>query len=183
MKNAAGNLFSGPPNAFGNPPFGIYVVGDWQNGSLYALDPNYYYDDAKENLHNVGGPPSTDPAPISWIRTFHHIGHGRAQGTMQLGETDGRRVKYNYFYADIDGGQVPLSADGNPLMTLRWSDDRGGTWKNGILQPYGPQGKFDAWPTWRTLGIARDRIFELSFSAAGQTALNGAWVDCEILDS
>jgi hypothetical protein len=171
------------PNAVFGTINGVYVMGDWQNGSLYALNPNYYFDDAMEDPGNVGGLPSTSPSPISWIRTFHHIGKGRAQGTLQLGETDGRRVKYNYFYADIDSGQIPLGVDANPLITLRWSDDRGNTWLNGILQPSGPQGHFTTWPTWRTLGYARDRIFELSFSAAGQTALNGAWVDAEILDS
>lgn len=171
-------------NATFGDQVGVYVCGDWQNGSLYFLNPNYFYDDANEDRTLAPGyPPTHDPGPISWIRTFHHIGRARAQGTEQPGETDGRRVKYNWFYADIDAGQVPLDQDGNPLITLRWSDDRGNTWKNGILQPYGPQGKYDTWPTWRTLGYARDRIFELSFSSGGETALNGAWVDAEILDS
>jgi hypothetical protein len=169
------------PNAIWGTQNGVFVVGDWQNGSLYWLNPDYYYDDAREPLSL--GLPTTDPAPIPWIRTFHHIGKARAQGTMQAGETNGQRVKYNWFYADMDGGHVDLDADDNPLVTLRWSDDRGNSWKNGILQPYGPQGRFDAWPRWATLGIARDRVFELSFSSAGLTALNGAWIDAEILDS
>jgi hypothetical protein len=160
---------------------GVFVAGDWQNGSLYCLDSNYFHDDATEVT--FGAKPTTTPAPINWIRTFHHIGRARAQGTEQPGETDGRRIKYNYFYADMDGGQIPLSADGNPQVTLRWSDDRGNTWLNGVMQPYGPAGNFGAWPTWRTLGISRDRIFELSFSSAGPTALNGAWIDGEVLDS
>jgi hypothetical protein len=163
---------------------GVFVCGDWQNGSLYFLNPNYFYDDALEDRALAPGyPPTHLPGPISWIRTFHHIGKARAQGTMQEGTTDGRRIKYNSVYADIDAGQVPLDADGNPRMTLRWSDDRGNTWRNGILQPYGPQGMYDTWPTWRGLGMSRDRIFELSFSSAGETALNGAWIDAEILDS
>jgi len=171
-------------NAVWGDQNGLFVCGDWQNGSLYFLNPNYYYDDAAELKTTVAGyPPSNQPGPISWIRTFHHIGKARAQGTMQEGMADGRRIKFNFVYADIDAGQVPLDADGNPMITLRWSDDRGNTWKNGILQPYGPQGKYDTWPTWRGLGMARDRIFELSFSAAGETALNGAWLDAEILDS
>jgi hypothetical protein len=162
---------------------GVFVMGDWQNGSLYYLNPNYYFDDANEKGVTVGYPPKNVPNPISWVRTFHHIGKARAQGTQQPGETDGRRIKYNFLYADMDTGQIPLGVDGNPQVTLRWSDDRGNTWKNGILQPYGPQGKYDTWPTWRTLGMSRDRIFELSFSSAGETALNGAWVDAEIMDS
>jgi hypothetical protein len=163
---------------------GVFVCGDWQNGSLYFLNPNYFYDDALEDRALAPGyPPTHLPGPISWIRTFHHIGKARAQGTMQEGTTDGRRIKYNSVYADIDAGQVPLDVDGNPKMTLRWSDDRGNTWRNGILQPYGPQGMYDTWPTWRGLGMSRDRIFELSFSSAGETALNGAWIDAEILDS
>ena len=163
---------------------GVFVCGDWQNGSLYFLNPDYYFDDANEDRTVVPGyPPTHQPGPISWIRTFHHIGRARAQGTEQPSETDGKRIKYNWFYADIDAGQIPLDVDGNPMITLRWSDDRGNTWTNGILQPYGPQGRYDTWPTWRTLGMSRDRIFELSFSAGGQTALNGAWIDAEVADT
>lgn len=171
-------------NAVWGDQNGLFICGDWQNGSLYFLNPNYYYDDANEDQTLAPGyPPTHDPGPISWIRTFHHIGRGKAQGSPQPAEADGKRVKYNWIYADIDAGQIPLDQDGNPLITLRWSDDRGNTWKNGILQPYGPQGKYDTWPTWRGLGYARDRIFELSFSSGGKTALNGAWVDAEVLDS
>ena len=162
---------------------GCFLVGDWQNGAIYVLDPNYYFDDALESLEAPGANPANSPAPISWIRTFHHIGQGRGQGTYQLGEADGRRVKHNYFMADIDAGQVPLSADGQPQITLRYSDDRGNTWNNGILLPYGPQGDYATWPTWRVLGLARDRVYEVWFSTGGKTALNGAWVDAEILDS
>ena len=170
-------------DAIWNGQNGVFVVGDWQNGSLYVLDPNYYYDDALEDLNSPGYPPGTDPAPITWLRTFHHIGQARVQGTPQPAETDGRRIKYNHFYADMDAGHVPMGADGNPQVTLRWSDDRGNSWKNGIFYPYGPEGVFGRWPTWRGLGISRDRIFELSFSAAGLSALNGAWIDAEVLDS
>jgi len=31
------------------------------------------------------------------------------------------------------------------------------------------------------MGVARDRVFEISHSIAGPAALNGAWIDAEVL--
>ena len=53
------------------------VVGDWQNGNLYALDRNVYTDDGQ---------------PIKRVRAFPHI------------LNDGNRVFYRQFVADIDTG-------------------------------------------------------------------------------
>ncbi len=161
---------------------GTFVVGDWQNGAIYALDPNYYFDDALENLNNVGAPPANSPAPIAFIRTFPHIGKANMQGGFEPGETNGRLIMHKLFIADLDCGQVPLSSGTLDNITLRWSDDRGNTWNNGILQRYGPQGNYAEWPSWRDLGVSRDRVYELWYSAGGKAALNGAWVEAEILD-
>ena len=152
---------------------GQFVVGDWQNGTLYALDPNHYTDD----VSGVTG-------QITYIRTFHHIGAGRAQGTPQLVENDGKRMKFNRFFADLECGNGPMQTNNlPPQVSLRWSNTRGKTWRNAVMQSMGAVGNYEVQPEWQGLEIARDRIFELSYTAGAQAALNGAWIDVEVLDS
>ena len=167
----------------GNPNSGQFIVGDWQEpGNLYILDPNYFFDDTDNVAQPQGGNPGR--APINCVRTFAHIGVGKMQGSDQLVESDGRRMRFNRLYADIQGGTAAQSVDSlPPQITLRWSYDRGVTYGNGILQSVGSPGQFQTWPEWRTQGIARDRVFELYWNATGPMALQGAWVDVEVLDS
>ena len=149
---------------------GAFVVGDWQNGAIYQLDPTYFFDDCG----------SATGGPISFVRSFQHIGAATDPASGQMIETEGRMLKFNGFMADMQGGGTPISAQADPQVGLRWSDDRGFTWGNAVLQPMGAQGIYQTWPTWKGLGIARDRIFELSWSSPGPTALNGAWVDADV---
>lgn len=156
--------------------YGKNVVGDWENGTIYELDPEYYYDDWAGN-----------PGPIPRIRTFPHIG----MGNFPLGiypdgipmQANGQRLMFTRFVADLECGNGPLGLDGLPAQVgLRWSDDRGKTFGNEVLQSSGAPGEWLTQPLWRQLGIARDRIFELSYSFAGEAALNGAYIDVELLD-
>lgn len=126
--------------------YGLNIVGDWQNGGLYALDSNTYTDDG---------------APILRIRSFPHL------------ITDGKRVTYQQFVADVQVGTL----EDVPQITLRVSDDRGVTYWAPGTQPMGAQGDYLAQPSWWRLGMARDRVFELSWSAAIPTSLNGAFVE------
>jgi hypothetical protein len=62
-------------------------------------------------------------------------------------------------------------------VRLRWSDDRGRSWGNAVANTLGKAGEYLTSIQWQRLGYARDRVFELSWSAPVRTALNGAWVD------
>lgn len=131
--------------------YGSGHVGDFQNGALYVYDQNYYLDDDQ---------------PIPRIRTFPHI----------VG--NGNRIEYNSFTADIEVGQTGgMLSDNPPLISLRWSDTRGSTFGNPVMQSMGATGQVFCSPQWRRLGTARDRVFELSWSAPVKTSLNGAWVN------
>lgn len=156
---------------------GTSVVGDWQNGTLYALDPNVYTDTLT---------PGGLPGPISFIRTFPHIG----EGEMNLGgaglnrpvPSDGKEMQFNQFLADIECGLGPREADGSPArVLLRYSADRGRTFGNAILQSVGPPGSYRTRPQWRQLGIGQDVVFEIEHSIAGPAALQGAWVQAVVL--
>jgi hypothetical protein len=153
---------------------GQVVVGDWENGTLYAMDLDYYFD-------TVGGV----DYPIPRIRTFPHIGEGLLtlpDGQIMPSTAEGRRLEFSRFLADLECGGGELDSLGNPPMIgLRWSNDRGKTFGNTVLQSAGRPGQYDTQPQWTNLGFAQDRVWELSYSFAGEAALNGAWCNARIL--
>lgn len=150
---------------------GLNAFGDWQNGTVYQPDLDYYVD-------TVGGV----DYPLTCVRSFPHLGRARLQGGQQFVELDGRRVQFAAFRADIESGLGPVGIDGLPAqVTLRWSDDRGRTYGNDVLQSNGMPGEYLTQPQWLGMGIARDRIFEISHSINGPAAFNGAWIDAEVL--
>ena len=135
--------------------YGVFVVGDFENGKLYELDPEAFTDAGD---------------PVIRIRGFPHL------------VDDGKRVNYSLFAADMECGTIEDPAV-PAWISLRWSDDRGKSWGNQVLQSMGETGEFSTQPTWQQLGIARDRVFELSWSINAKTALNGAYVDALMLES
>jgi hypothetical protein len=129
----------------------LNIVGDWQNGNLYALDIDEYTDNGQ---------------PISRIRSFPHL--------IQ----DAKRLTYSSFIADIQVGTQPgLLSDNPPMVSLRWSDDRGATYGQRVEQSMGSGGQYLTSVLWNRCGIARDRVFELSWSAPMETSLQGAFID------
>lgn len=156
----------------------IYM-GDNNNGVVYSNSLDTYVDIVSPSQN---APYAT--CPITCTRTFPHIGSARAMGTMQEMINDGRRLIFSGFRADIESGMGPTDVNGNPAqVTLRWSDDRGRTFGTDVLQTNGMPGEYLTQPQWLGLGIARDRIFEISHQIAGPAALNGAWIDCEVAGS
>lgn len=130
---------------------GRNLVGDWNNGNVYELDPDAYTDNGN---------------PIERVRSFPHM----------LG-ADGNRVMFRQFIADMEVGNGLPGDTAPPEIRLRWSDDRGRSWGNAVTNSLGKVGEFLTSIQWQRLGYARDRVFELSWSAPVKTALNGAWVD------
>jgi hypothetical protein len=130
---------------------GRNLVGDWQTGQVYMLDQNAYTDNG---------------ATIEYIRAFPHI----------LG-ADGNRVLFRQFIADMEVGNGLPDDSAPPEIRLRWSDDRGRSWGNYVQGSLGKVGEYLTSIQYQRLGYARDRVFELSWSAPVKTALNGAWVD------
>lgn len=128
---------------------GKHVVGDWENGNLYSLDQDVFDDDGVDQVH---------------IRTFPHM------------IEDGNRVTYQKFIADMEVGNG-LPGETDPLLMLRWSDSKGKSWGNHITSSIGKTGDYLNSIQFQRLGLARDRVFELSWSAHVKTALNGAFVD------
>jgi hypothetical protein len=153
------------------------MAGDWENNTIYSLNLDKYTDRVI--------PSSTESfveCPIVFVRSFPHIGAARMAGGTNMVEVDGRRLQFSAFRADMECGMGPLDASGQPAqVSLRWSDDRGRTFGNALLQQAGAPGEYLTQPQWLGMGVARDRVFELTHNIAGPAALNGAWVDAEVL--
>lgn len=128
------------------------VVGlDRQNGNLYKMDLDSYAD---------------FDGPIKRVRSWPHL------------RQEMRRVIYTLFRVDIEVGTDPGTTPEAPaMMSLRWSDDHGRTWGNPVLLSIGSEGQYLTSPTRWRLGMARDRVFELSWTTPAATALNGAYTE------
>lgn len=146
-----GNLNRHLSNCAANA-YGFNVVGDYQNtGKLFYFDQNNYTD---------------NEFPIPRIRSFPHV------------QNEDKRVVYNSLIADLDVGQMsPADTSNPPQISLRWSDDRGNSYGNAVMQSMGAGGQYSKSVKWARLGIARDRVFELSWSGNVKTALNGAYIE------
>lgn len=124
------------------------MIGDWETGKIYALNPFTYTDDG---------------TPIERIKTFIHM------------VADADRVVYNTFDADIEVGTQDPTIEVEPVVGLSWSDDRGVTYGAQVEQSLGLGGEYLSSLSWNRLGMARDRVFKLQWSAAIKVALNGGF--------
>ena len=127
--------------------YGLNLCIDWETGDLYAYDTETYTDDGN---------------PVPRIRTFPHL------------VDDGKRVFYQNLIADVQVGTILDSTP--PSIYLRWSDTRGASWGQRVRQSLGDTGDYLTSVQWQRLGVARDRVFELSWSINAKTALNGAFI-------
>lgn len=157
--------------------YNTLVVGDWQYGTLYALDPAVYTDAGQ---------------PIIRRRTFPHmiddmdrVSYSQFVADMEVGssvDTTAGDPVYRLLESPADGWGLgglltaPTLTDTSPQVSLRWSDDRGVTWGNPLSQTMGATGQYLTSIQWQRLGMGRDRIFEISFSADVKTSLQGAFV-------
>lgn len=149
--------------------YGRNVGLDWQNGTLYEQSSTTYTDTVNALEY-----------PILFLRTFPHLmtGTNMATGKVELGE--GKMIQHDRFQIDATVGTALAGL--TPKFTLRWSDDRGQSWGNPVQLVAGQLGKFGTRPDAVGLGQAMDRVYELSWSFAGEVALNGAWVEGRILN-
>jgi hypothetical protein len=166
------------------------IVGDYQNGNLYALDLDVYADNGQ---------------PQKWLRSWRPLPTGRndlkrtAQHTLQLDAETGVGIN-----SQIDPGRLvdliispeesfaigpsetvtlyvnninnnTVGAD--PEVMLRWSDDGGHTWSNEHWSKMGRIGAFSTRTFWRRLGMTtklRDRVYEISGTDPVKVVIVGA---------
>jgi hypothetical protein len=146
---------------------GQLVMGDWENGTIYAVDPDVYTDTLA---------PAASAGPISFVRTFPHLMIG-LDPTGKPVSGEGHMIRHKKFQCDLEVGM----AQTNTKISLRWSDTRGRSWGNALLQSSGELGEYTTRPFWQNLGQAMDRVYEVEYSIPAPAALVGGWVDGEVL--
>jgi len=129
---------------------GMHIVGDYQNGKVYELDPDTYSDAGDEMKALRACPHITDQNDLN--KLFHH--------RLQI---------------DAEAGVGLTSGQGSdPQIMLRWSDDGGHTWSNEHWTTLGGIGEYKTRAVWRRLGSARDRIYEAAITDPVKRALISA---------
>jgi hypothetical protein len=133
---------------------GLNVVGDYETGDLYELDP-----DTKDD----------DGTVIVRERTSPHFSSGL------------RLVRHKAFTLDMEVGVgLDGTAQGtDPQVMLQWSDDGGHTWSNERWQSIGKIGKTRTRVIWRRLGVSRDRVYRVRVSDPVKVVFIGAELDVE----
>jgi len=72
---------------------------------------------------------------------------------------------------------LPSPRFATPQIFLRISYDRGGSFQDALPASMGNEGEYGELPWWPNLGMGRDIVLELSWSAPTDTALNGVFIE------
>jgi hypothetical protein len=130
---------------------GTHVIGDWNDGRLYALDLDYQFDD-------------TDL--IQAIRTAQTISN------------DGKMQFFHSFQIEMEEGYGLQSGQGSdPQAMLDWSDDGGHTWSNKVNKSMGKVGQYRKRVRWTRLGRAYDRIYRVTITDPVKRIIIGATLE------
>ena len=133
---------------------GQTIVGDFENGKLYALDLNVFED---------------DDVPQKWLRSWRALGPG---------QNNLKRSAHHTLQLEITSGVGLVSGQGSdPQIMLRWSDDGGHTWSNEHWTSAGKIGEYGRRAIWRRLGMTtklRDRLYEVSGTDPVEITIMGA---------
>jgi hypothetical protein len=117
---------------------GQIVVGDWQNGTLYALDNSVYTD--------------ASGVPMYRLRRAPHL------------TEDLNLIKFARLQIQFEPGVGLAVGQGvNPQAMLEWYDV-GGPWSNQYWTSIGALGSYKNRAIWRRLGTGRDRVFQVTIT-------------------
>ena len=160
------------------------LVGDFQNGNIYAFDLNKYSDHDRVQ---------------KWLRSWRALPTGTnnlnrtSQHSLQLDCESGvgyqgvTEVPGHIYLSPLTIGELGIEDEivivnsidlyVQPQVMLRWSDDGGHTWSNEHWQTMGGIGEYYTRVFWRRLGMTgklRDRVYEISGTDPVKIAIMGA---------
>jgi hypothetical protein len=166
------------------------VVGDYENGNIYALDLDVYADNgtAQKWLRSWRALPT---GKNDLKRTAHHTLQLDCETGVGLNVYDPPEIVETVLgFLLAEDGAVITTEDGVPLtvtssavlttspkVMLRWSDDGGHTWSNEHWASIGRVGEYGHRAFWRRLGMTlklRDRVYEISGTDPVKIAIMGA---------
>lgn len=130
------------------------IVGDFENGNIYAFDLDVYADNGSIQ---------------KWLRSWR---------ALPTGQNNLKRTAHHTLQLDCESGVgLNLGQGEDPQVMLRWSDDGGHTWSNEHWSGMGKIGQYYRRVFWRRLGMTlklRDRVYELSGTDPVKIAIMGA---------
>jgi hypothetical protein len=130
------------------------IVGDYENGNIYAFDLDDYSDNGQIQ---------------KWLRSWR---------ALPTGQNNLKRTAHHSLQLDVESGVgLNVGQGSDPEVMLRWSDDGGHTWSNYHTAKIGKIGEYYRRVFWRRLGMTlklRDRVYELSMTDPVKTAIMGA---------
>ena len=160
------------------------IVGDYEDGRIYAFDLDVYADDDRVQ---------------KWLRSWRALPTGTnnlrrtAHHTLQLdcqsGVGTGANIDADLALDDeldiefITEDDVTLLLDETPIAgtypqaILRWSDDAGHTWSREHWTSLGAIGRYGQRVFWQRLGMTmklRDRVYEVSGTDPTKLVIMGA---------
>ena len=152
----------------------MLMVGDWENGIIYELDPNNYTDNG-QNIRRLRRAPHlvTDFQRQYFDELQIHFQPGVGIQNPNAVIPNSAPVNQSPFYiynnqnytillgSNLVIGNVTDAPGVSPQAMLRWSNDGGSTWSNEHWVSIGKLGKYKNRAIWRRLGTARDRVFEV----------------------
>ena len=162
------------------------VVGDYEDGRLYAFDLDVYADDDQTQkwLRSWRALPT---GQNNLKRTAHHNLQLDAETGVGLAGYDANDPLENLLTEneldllteDDIALLVSLAATtgADPQVMLRWSDDGGHTWSNEHWRSMGRLGNYGYRTIWRRLGMTekiRDRVYEVSGTDPVKISIMGA---------
>jgi hypothetical protein len=140
------------------------LVGDWENGQIYMLDPNTYTDDGQE-IRRVRRAPHLvsdfQRQYFSELQILFQPGVGLTGNVIGANSPTNAVAGLAVAGLAVAGQNSLATLGANPQAMLRWSNDGGSTWSNEHWTSIGVQGRYKNRAIWRRLGQARDRIFEV----------------------
>lgn len=170
--------------------FNRHLVGDFQNGNIYALDSKAYTDDGDKIER-------TAIAPV--------LHNGRNRVTMYAIEVDmfnpGTRERTDYSYPGLlveDTTGILLNEDGSimrqempgredeifyvPKVRLSYSDDGGKRWSKSLEQRFGKEGAIPVRVKWGPLGQFVQRHVKITVTDPFPVMIAGVYAELEYDD-
>lgn len=142
------------------PEVGVYVygknlVGDYQNGKVYQVDPDTFTYGGDPIVRRMTTPPITNNLDDAFIGSI---------------------------LVDFQAGVGLTTGQGSdPQAVFDWSDDGGYTWSNPLIRPIGKKGEYGAFTIVRRLGaLQKGRVFGCTVSDPIRLTVMGAYMEAEV---
>ncbi|MEF2156393.1 hypothetical protein V3390_09185 [Luteimonas sp. FXH3W] len=136
---------------------GQHIVGDWEDGRLYALDMTHYLDGSEQIYRER-----------TW-RQFDAENRRMVHHRLELLAENG---------IGLDGVQPSDWTD--PQVWLSWSNDGGRTWSSEHSRSLGKIGEYLSRIVWWRLGTARSRDYRIRTTAAVPICLREVTFQAEV---